>query len=68
MSRGYKKEASSTTVVHDGLALLVSSPSVCGDEPFMLATKLQSVPIVVDNKKYRAVQYAIQHFNPQIIF
>ena len=67
VSRGYKKQSKGPVVVHNGKSRVVSSPSVCGDEPFMLANKLSDVPIVVDNKKFRAIQLAIDSFGPQII-
>ena len=67
VSRGYKKTAPGTCVVHDGIKKLIGSPEHCGDEPFMLACKLDKTPIVVDNKKTRGLEYAIQQFNPKIV-
>ena len=67
VSRGYKRTSSGTCVVHDGKTMLPVSPSNCGDEPFMLASQLEKTPIVVDNKKVRAIKYAITHFSPQIV-
>ena len=43
VSRGYKKNIAGTLVVSDGSKVLISNPSECGDEPFLLATKLLSI-------------------------
>jgi len=67
ISRGYKKKGRGTCVVHNGTKKLNVSPSICGDEPFMLACVLNNVPIVVDNKKTRGIAFAIEKFNPQVV-
>lgn len=45
-------------VVSDGQRLLLSS-AVSGDEPYMLATNLPEVAVVVDKNRVKAGQYAI---------
>ena len=67
VSRGYKKKQKGTCLVHDGGKILFASPSLCGDEPFMLAFQLKTTPVVSDNQKTRGVAYAIQQFSPQIV-
>ena len=67
ISRGYKKKIRGSVLVHDGKQCLVRSPDECGDEPFMLATQLKSVPIIVNEKKSLAIKLAIKRFNPKII-
>lgn len=67
VSRGYKKNSGGTYVVHNGSQRRCDSPYVCGDEPFMLASKPGCVPIVVDNKKTRGIAFAIQKFKPQVV-
>ena len=67
VSRGYKKALSGTCIVHDGKTLLAASPFSCGDEPFMLASKLKTTPIVVDSNKVRGIQCALMSFKPQIV-
>jgi tetraacyldisaccharide 4'-kinase len=46
-------------VVSDGQRLLLDS-SLSGDEPFMLATNLPNVAVIVDADRVKAGQYAIQ--------
>lgn len=76
LSRGYKKkedpffrrlfkkltfsyEDSPPRVVSDGQRLLLDS-SLSGDEPFMLATNLPEVAVIVDADRVKAGQYAIR--------
>ena len=76
LSRGYRKKedpflrrlikkltfeyvASEPRVVSDGQRLLLDS-SLSGDEPFMLATNLPNVAVIVDADRIKAGQYAIQ--------
>lgn len=76
LSRGYRKEedpflqrlwkritlqyeASPPRVVSDGRSLLLDS-ALSGDEPFMLASNLPDVAVIVDANRVKAGQYAIQ--------
>ena len=64
LRRLYKKltfqyEASPPRVVSDGQRLLLDS-SLSGDEPFMLASNLPEVAVIVDADRVKAGQYAIQ--------
>ncbi len=66
ISRGYKgRYKSETLVVSDGRSLLTTAEA-CGDEPYMLAQKLD-LPVVVGKDRFKAGQRAIQEFNPDII-
>jgi len=67
VSRGYKKKGSGTLIVNDGKRILADSAKECGDEPLLLAHKLPSTPIVVGNNKIKAINVAIQTFEPKII-
>lgn len=49
-------------VVCDGKEVLLDS-RLAGDEPFMLATNLKNVVVVVDKDRVKAGLYAIEHFN-----
>ena len=66
VSRGYGRKSSGCITVSDGKSLLTSWEEV-GDEPFMMAKRLPNVPVVVDERKYRGAQYAIDNFNVDII-
>ena len=67
VSRGYKKQSTGTIVVNDGLGGGVASVKQCGDEPFFMAQKLPTTPIVVGSNKRAAIEVAIQTFQPKII-
>ncbi len=75
LSRGYKRkkpplgqrirqkfsltEAPPPLVVSDGERLLLNA-TVSGDEPFMLASNLPNVAVIVDKDRVKAGQYAIK--------
>jgi tetraacyldisaccharide 4'-kinase len=67
VSRGYKKKLAGTVVVSDGFSLPSLDAEQCGDEPYLLATKLPTTPIVVDEDKRRAINCAWEKFKPNII-
>ncbi|MFN3408169.1 MAG: tetraacyldisaccharide 4'-kinase [Limisphaerales bacterium] len=48
-------------VVSDGKSLLLDSETA-GDEPFMLASNLKDVVVLVDKDRVKAGRYAIEHF------
>lgn len=66
ISRGYKRETSGTVTVSDGDAVLVSWQEA-GDEPFLMAKHLPSVPVIVDEVRYRGGVAAIEKFNPDVL-
>ena len=69
VSRGYKKESKGVVLVSDGispLSAMIKSAYNSGDEAYLIACKLPSVPVVVGNK-IKAVKFAIQKFNPRLI-
>ncbi|MGQ9560186.1 MAG: tetraacyldisaccharide 4'-kinase [Candidatus Oleimicrobiaceae bacterium] len=66
VSRGYKRKQGGLVVVSDGQRLLVE-PEACGDEPFMLASKLPGVPVIVDRDRVRGGRVAVERFGAQVI-
>jgi tetraacyldisaccharide 4'-kinase len=67
LSRGYKrKKGRGLIVVSDGRKILVSSEE-SGDEAFMLAKKLDSVPVLVSRKRCAAAFLALKLFNSQLL-
>jgi tetraacyldisaccharide 4'-kinase len=67
VSRGYKgEEERRGTVVSDGRALL-SSGRQAGDEPFLMANLLRSVPVVVGRDRWVAAHEGLTRFGPDII-
>ena len=66
ISRGYKRKSKSTIVVTDGKKKPESWEHV-GDEPFLLAHKLENIPIVVGTSRYKAGSMMIEKFQPDVI-
>lgn len=66
LSRGYKRESRGTVIVTDGRSILVT-PQQAGDEPFLLARRLQTIPIGVDADRVRGGRALIRQFQPDVI-
>jgi tetraacyldisaccharide 4'-kinase len=67
VSRGYKGGAEKTGgVVSDGQNLLMNADQA-GDEAYLMASRLQGVPMVVGKNRYEAGLRAIREFHPDII-
>ena len=61
LSRGYKRKKSSDPLVSDGQNLFLS-PEEAGDEPYLMATALNDVPILVGKDRFTTGQMALQRF------
>jgi tetraacyldisaccharide 4'-kinase len=67
VSRGYKGKAERHGgVVSDGRSLLMT-PEAAGDEPYMMAEKLNKVPVVVGKDRVKMGRLAIREFNPDVL-
>ncbi len=66
LSRGYNRKSTGTHIVSDGKTLK-SDLRTSGDEPFMLANKLQEIPVVVDENRYRGGQFICNEYKPDVI-
>jgi len=67
VSRGYKGKAEKTGgIVHDG-RIICMEPDQAGDEPFMMAKRLRSVPVIVGKDRFRAGMLAVKEFNPDVV-
>jgi len=55
----FRKEAGEPRVVSDGKALLLDS-ATAGDEPYMLASNLKNVVVLVDKDRVKSGRYAIE--------
>jgi tetraacyldisaccharide 4'-kinase len=66
LSRGYRgKMERKFGVVSDGKRLLLS-PAEAGDEPYLLAQRLEGVPILVGRRRDLVGRYASAHFHPHV--
>ncbi len=67
ISRGYKGKAEKKGgIVSDGRRILMG-PDEAGDEPFMMAASLKTIPIVVGQDRYLSGMSAIGRFAPHIV-
>ncbi len=66
VSRGYKRNTKGTQLVSDGIRLYGDAVS-CGDEPFQIANKYKDIIVIVDEKRKRAILYALRQFSPKVI-
>jgi tetraacyldisaccharide 4'-kinase len=67
ISRGYKGQAEKIGgVVCDGRRICMG-PDTAGDEPFMVAQRLKTVPVIVGQNRFKAGRLAIQEFKPDVL-
>lgn len=67
VSRGYKGAAEkSGGVVSDGKNLLMDAGRA-GDEPFMMASRLKGIPVIVGKNRYQTGMRAIREFQPEVM-
>ena len=66
ISRGYGRITKAQLVVHDGKTVK-SGWDESGDEPYMLASWLKTVPIIVDLNKVSGAKYLIDNFDVDVI-
>ena len=66
LSRGYKSTGSGLRVVSDEAEILLT-PRESGDEPYLMATKLPGIPVVVSSNRVKAGEYIMERFAPDII-
>jgi len=66
ISRGYRRNSKKTLIVTDGKTK-PKTWKTFGDEPYLLAQKLDNVPIIVGKSRYQAGIKMIETFNPEII-
>jgi tetraacyldisaccharide 4'-kinase len=67
ISRGYKGQAEKIGgVVCDGRRICMG-PDTAGDEPFMVARRLKTVPVIVGQNRLKAGRLAIQDFKPDVL-
>ena len=67
ISRGYRGSAETRGgVVSDGSQILMS-PAEAGDEPYMMAQKLGSIPVLVGRSRYKSGLEAVRKFQAQVV-
>ncbi|MBA3035571.1 MAG: tetraacyldisaccharide 4'-kinase [Desulfobacterium sp.] len=67
VSRGYRgKFEKKGGIVSNGKEMLMG-PELSGDEPFMMAARLENIPVVVGQNRYESGWMAIKNFDIDII-
>jgi tetraacyldisaccharide 4'-kinase len=66
VSRGYGRSSTGTVIVSDGETIHVP-PDAAGDEPYLIASRLQGIPVLVDEDRYRGATVMINRFSPDVI-
>lgn len=67
ISRGYKGGAEKAGgIVSNGLTIFMG-PDMAGDEPFMMATKLNNIPVVVGKNRFNTGMMALKEFKPDVL-
>jgi tetraacyldisaccharide 4'-kinase len=67
ISRGYKGSAERDGgIVSDGTNLLMNSEQA-GDEPFLIASCLKNIPVIVGKNRFEAGRLAVDKFQPDVI-
>jgi tetraacyldisaccharide 4'-kinase len=67
LSRGYRGTAERTGgIVSDGKTVRMD-PEQAGDEPFMIASRLKGVPVLVGGDRFRMGQIAVEKFSTDVI-
>lgn len=66
VSRGYRRTSSGTVVVSDGVSVLVDA-AVAGDEPYQIARKFRKAIVVVDEKRFRGANVAVERNGAEVV-
>lgn len=66
LSRGYGGHARSPLVVSDGINVLATA-GAAGDEPYLMATKLKSVPVLVNRNRSVIGEMAIERYGCRVL-
>lgn len=66
LSRGYGRTTSGVLTVSDGANILLE-PQEAGDEPYLMASRLKGVPVVVGEDRAEAGLFAVRKFAPACI-
>lgn len=66
LSRGYRRTGKGIGIVSDGKDIFLG-PDEAGDEPYMLARRLKTVPVLVGTDRYELGRYALERFPLDVI-
>lgn len=61
LSRGYRGKKGSGPLVTDGQNIFLS-PEESGDEPFLIASTLQGIPVLIGKNRFKNAEIALERF------
>jgi len=67
LSRGYKGEAEKKGALVSDEKTIFLGPEIAGDEPFMLACRLEGIPVIVGRDRFAAGMLAVKHFRADVV-
>ncbi|MFC1829679.1 tetraacyldisaccharide 4'-kinase [Thermodesulfobacteriota bacterium] len=67
VSRGYKGDAEKTGGIVSNGRIIFMTPDAAGDEPFMMASRLEQVPVLVGKNRFASGMLARNEFNPDVL-
>ena len=67
VSRGYKGSAENQGGIVSNGKRLYMNPEMAGDEPYMIASRLKGVPVLVGKNRFKTGMLALREFQPDII-
>jgi tetraacyldisaccharide 4'-kinase len=67
ISRGYGGSARKTGTIISDAQGVCADPETAGDEPYLLASHLKGIPVIVGRNRYCVGQMAMDRFQPQVI-
>lgn len=66
LSRGYRRSSKGAAIVSDGRDIFLG-PDEAGDEPYLMASRLKGVPVVVCADRVEGGRLLIEKFSPDVI-
>lgn len=66
LSRGYKRKSQSPMIVVSDGVRMIATPGEAGDEPYLIASSLRDIPVIVGADRYCSGRYAIDHFQSNL--
>jgi tetraacyldisaccharide 4'-kinase len=66
LSRGYKRVGRGSAVVSDGEKTFLG-PEEAGDEPYLMARRLEGIPVIVGKDRVKSGLHAVRNFSPDVI-
>lgn len=67
ISRGYRGDKEQSRGIVSNKSKILLSPDAAGDEPYLMAVKLEGVPVLVGRDRFEIGMLAIREFAPDVL-